>query len=204
MSQNGANAINRLIGEFLELQERWEINPDTVDWAALQTLAQDGALAYNEGAGPSFHMLALDGVVHGEFHERFLAYSLGAGFDPFKLAKTGSGTTVIPVFSHSTLAEAARVNPSSARMHESLMELARTKFASLARETGDGATVPPDPDLARAVEACSESIPPDLLAKIAPELAKSHTRMSNGMVDPIEGRLTTAELIVDISVKPYG
>ncbi|MGH8809127.1 MAG: hypothetical protein ACREX0_14740, partial [Noviherbaspirillum sp.] len=134
MSRNGTTDINRLIGEFMDLQEQWERDAEAFDWNALQALAQEGASAYNEGAGPSFHTLALDGVQHGEFHERFLAYSLDAGFDPFKLAKTGLGNAVIPVLGHSDLADAAATNPSSARMRASLMEIAQARFGPLAHD----------------------------------------------------------------------
>jgi hypothetical protein len=116
MTNSNGNQINLLIGGFMDLLEEWEKAPHSFVWEKLQALAQAGAHAYNEGAGPSFHMLALDGVPHGEFHERFLNDSLKAGFDPFKLAKTGNGKTMTPVLSHSSLAEAARGNPASARM----------------------------------------------------------------------------------------
>jgi hypothetical protein len=204
MSQHVANDINRLIGEFTDLQERWETEHDAFDWSALQTLARNSAQAYNEGAGPSFHMLALDGVEHNEFHERFLAYSLDAGFDPFKLAKTGSGNMVIPVIGHSGLLEAARWNSSSARMRASLMEYARAKF-TLPVQKAENETITPDDELYRIFEACAESIPLDLLGKVVPELAKSHaqTRAAHPG-NPVEGLLSTAEMIVDNNSKPYG
>jgi hypothetical protein len=205
MNQHGTNEINRLIGEFMDLQEQWESNPAAFNWSALQALAEDGALAYNEGAGPSFQALALDSVEHGELHERFLAYSMDAGFDPFKLAKTGSGTTVIPVISHSSLAEAAGSNPSSARMRASLMELARARFSPHVQKDGKGAVILPNASLSQIIEACSESIPLDLLEKFTPELAKPHGELSKELLtNPIEGRLSPAELIVDDNVKPYG
>jgi hypothetical protein len=204
MSQYDPNEINRLIGEFVDLQERWESDPGTFDWAPLLALARKGALAYNEGAGPSFHALALDGAQHSEFHERFLTYSLQAGFDPFKLARAGSGTAEIPVIDHASLAEAALSNPSSARMRASLMEVARPKFESLAQEIQRGK---PKSSLwlFRVAEACAESIPLDLLEQIAPELAKPHHGEVKGQaVDPIEGYLSDAEMIVDSNSKPYG
>src|SRR5476649_3026970 len=62
--------INQLIGQFLELQEQWEDAPDHFDWAALKALAIAGAGAYNEGNGPSFQILTIDGMRHGEFHAK--------------------------------------------------------------------------------------------------------------------------------------
>jgi hypothetical protein len=203
MSQQDVDQINRLIGRFMDLQEQWECAPAAFDWSALQVVARDGALAYNEGAGPSFHALALDGVQHGELHERFLAYSLEAGFDPFKLARAGSGTTEIPVIDHAGLAEAALSNASSSRMRASLMEIARARFAPLAQEIQSGKT--PAPWLFRVVEACAESIPLDLLEQIAPELARPHHgQVKKQSVDPVEGYLSAAELIVESGTKPYG
>lgn len=189
--------INRLIGEFVDLQEEWERDFAAFDWKRLEALAQRGAQAYNEGSGPSFHSLALDGVVHSEFHERFLAFSLAAGFDPFKVVHPGSGSAMVPVIDHSGLAESAEVNASSARMRKTLLEMARERFASLADA--------PRADMLPVVEACAESIPADLLARIAPELAKSHpdTRPRPQRVDPIEGYLSSAEVAVD-SNPPYG
>lgn len=202
MSQHGTNGINRLVGEFLDLQDRWNIDRSTFDWAALQALAREGAQAYNEGAGPSFHMVALDGVQYEEFHERFLAYSLEAGFDPFTLVRTGDGNALLPVFGHSDLAEAARWNPIAARMRASLMEQARARFALRVQQAEKGMA---DDDLYRIFEACAESIPPDLLMKVNPELAKSHEeRKAAQPVNSVEGLLTTAEMIVDNSIKPYG
>jgi hypothetical protein len=204
MSEHDANLINRLIGKFTDLQENWDNHPQDFNWSPLQTLANEGAHAYNEGCGPSFHALALDGVWHGEFHERFLGYSLQADFDPFKLARAGSGTTEIPVIDHATLAEAALSNPSSARMRAALMEVARERFSSLAQEIQRGK---PKSSLwlYRVAEACAESIPLDLLEQIEPELAARHPgEVRQQSVDPVEGYLSSAELIVDSSSKPYG
>lgn len=204
MSGHDPNRINRLIGKFTDLQELWESAPDAFDWASLQALAREGAHAYNEGAGPSFHALALDGAQHGEFHERFLAYSLHAGFDPFKLARVGTGTPEIPVIDHASLAEEADSNPSSTRMRASLMEVARARFAPLAQEI-EGGKPNSSPWLVRVVEACAESIPVDLLEEIAPELVKPHRGEAKVQsVDPIEGYLSAAEIIVDSNSKPYG
>lgn len=128
MTMQQPNNINQLLGQLLDLQERWEEAPDQFDWAALKTLAAAGAQSYNEGNGPSFQILALDGMQHGEFHWRFLEYSLDAGFDPHKLVAAGSGHGVVPVFGHESLAEAAPHNPWSARM------LARVQGAAPARQ----------------------------------------------------------------------
>ena len=204
MNHHDPDMINRLIGTFTDLQERWEHAPESFDWASLQALAAQGAQAYNDGAGPSFHALALDGVPHSEFHERFLAHSLQAGFDAFKLAHPGSGVVTLPVIDHASLAEAALSNPSSARMRASLMELARARFAPLVRDVQNGtpATACPWYDM---VDACAESIPQDLLEQLAPELARPHRgeKRENG-VDPIEGYLTDAETIVESRTQPYG
>src|SRR5689334_2090930 len=112
--------INGLIGEFLDLQEQWEQSPDTFDWNTLQDVATRGAGAYNEGAGPSFHMLVLDRVEHTLFHERFLEFSLQAGFDPFKRVHADDGHPQMPVFDHESLAQAAIGNASSARMQQAI------------------------------------------------------------------------------------
>jgi hypothetical protein len=120
MSTLKANNINRLVGEFMTLYELWEDDPPRFAWESLQALAQEGAQAYNEGLGPSFHILTFDGYPHGEFHERFLGYLLEAGFDPFKMVLSTSGTKLIPVFGHASLAEAARENAVSARMQAAL------------------------------------------------------------------------------------
>lgn len=204
MAEHDPDEINRLIGEFVDLQEQWGSEPDAFDWNRLQALAQQGAHAYNECCGPSFHALALDGVQHTEFHERFLADALKAGFDPFKLARAGSLTAEIPVIDHASLADASLWNPSSARMRAALMEVARERFEPLALEIERGK---PQASqwLYRVVEACAESVPLDLLERISPELAREHhTQAREQSVDPIEGYLTSAEVIVEINSKPYG
>jgi hypothetical protein len=204
MSDHDPNEINRLIGRFTDLQEEWESDPDRFDWALLEALARRGAHAYNEGAGPSFHALALDGALHSEFHERFLACSLRAGFDPFKLSRAGTGTPEIPVIDHASLADEALSNPSSVRMRATLMELARARFAPLADEIQRG-KASYSPWLFRVVEACAESMPIDLLERIMPELARPHHGQAKRQtVDPVEGYLSDAEVIVDINSKPYG
>jgi hypothetical protein len=206
MSEHDPNAINRLIIGFTDLQERWESDPDNFDWSQLQALSREGAQAYNEGAGPSFHALAIDGAPHTEFHERFLAYSLQGGFDPFKLSRYGSGTGEIPVIDHASLAEASFSSPSAARMRATLMEIARARFAPLTQASG-GTRKLYDAGLSRQVEACAESIPLDLLAEIEPELTKRHPGEPKAQavaVDPVEGYLSAAEMIVDGNLKPYG
>lgn len=204
MGQHNPNEINQLIGEFMDLQEQWERDAAAFDWSLLGALAQRGARAYNEGFGPSFHALALDCMQHGEFHERFLAFLLQAGFDPFKLARPGSGNQEIPVIDHAGLAEAAAANPSSARMRATVMEIARTRFQSLAQEMQTG-NQPAIPRQYRVIEACAESIPRDLLEQIAPELAKvHHVETRNSSIDPIEGYLSTAEMIVESGSKIKG
>lgn len=204
MNARDPDEINRLIGRFTDLQDQWESNPGVFDWTLLQALAEQGAHAYNEGAGPSFHALAIDGARHSEFHERFLVYSLKAGFDPFKLARAGTGTAEIPVIDHASLAEEAVSNPSSARMRAVLMDQARARFAPLAAEIQQGK---PGSSawLLRVVEACAESIPADLLELINPELVRPHHGQApRQKVDPVEPYLSDAELIVDSKSNPYG
>jgi len=204
MGQFDPNTINRLIGRFAELQELWESNPHEFDWRLLQALAQDGAHAYNEGAGPSFHSLALDGTQHTEFHERFLTESLHAGFDPFKLVHAGNGVSEVPVIDHASLTEEAQWNSSSARMHATLMDAARSRFESLAQEMQTGNSPAPE-WLIKVVEACAESIPADVLERIAPDLiSPSAGAERKQSVDPIEGYLSAAEVMVDSNIKPYG
>lgn len=203
MNEDNPDLVNQLIGEFSDLQEIWEGHPESFDWGRLESLARQGAHAYNEGFGPTFHALALDGVEHGEFHERFLAYLLQAGFDPFKLALPGTGVAPVPAIDHASLAESAFSNPSSARMRAALMEIARERFAPLAEEAGRSGKIPPD--AYEVVEACAESIPLDLLERIAPELARPHHgEVRRQSVDPVEGYLTSAEVIVESSHAPYG
>lgn len=203
MGQTATDDVNRLIGEFSDLQETWENTPETFEWSRLEMLAQNGAQAYNEGFGPSFHALALDGIEHTVFHERFLGFLLKAGFDPFRLAHAGTGDALVPVMDHAGLAETALSNPSSARMRAALMEIALDRFTPVAEEVRiKGET---SPDVTKIVEACAESIPPDLLARIAPELARPHrgeTRQQ--FVDPVEGYLSPAEIMVESRHVPYG
>lgn len=199
MNSYDPDSINLLIGEYSDLQEMWESRPESFDWTKLDALARKGVHAYNEGAGPSFHALALDGIQHSEFHERFLDSLLKAGFDPFKLARPGTGVAPVPVIDHAGLAEAAFSNPSSARMRAALMEAAHQRFSSLA---DDGRL---SQDAYEQVEACAESIPLDLLNRLTPELAGYHPGDARrGSVDPVEGYLTSAEVIVEGSHVPYG
>jgi hypothetical protein len=116
MSTLKSNDINRLVGEFMSLYELWEEDPAHFPWERLRPLARESSHAYNEGLGPSFHILAFDGYPHGEFHERLLEELLDAGFDPFKMVAAPSGDGYMPVFGHDGLAEAAQSNPVSARM----------------------------------------------------------------------------------------
>jgi hypothetical protein len=125
MSTLKANNINHLVGDFMTLYELWEEAPARFAWEPLRALAQEGAQAYNEGFGPSFHILTFDGYPHGEFHERFLGYLLEAGFDPFKLVPSADGEKLMPVFGHAGLAEAAQDNPVSARMQATLRRVER-------------------------------------------------------------------------------
>jgi hypothetical protein len=197
------DAINRLIGRFTDLQERWGRELHSFDWDLLQALARDGAQAYNEGAGRSFHALALDGTQHTAFHERFLDASLEAGFDPFKLVHPGSGAAPQPVIDHASLAEEAQENSSSARMRATLMDVARARFESAVQEMENAQGDPPD-WLLETASTCGESFPADLLQRISPELANgSHSVGSKHSVNPLEGYLSAAEVIVD-QRQPYG
>jgi len=119
-----AQDINRLVGEYMDLYEEWEEAPSDQVWDRLKALAGEGAQAYNEGRGPSFHILAFDGYPQDEFHERFLGYLLDAGFDPFKTVPAPDGQHRIAVFNHEGLEEAARDNPAAARMMQRMRETA--------------------------------------------------------------------------------
>jgi hypothetical protein len=203
MNPHSPDFINDLINRFATLQEQWEDNPGSFSWDQLQGLATDGASAYNEGAGPAFHALALDGVQHTEFHERFLEYSVGAGFDPFRAEQGASGDAWFSVLDHAALEVAARSNPSSARMHQRLQELARARFEPLAKDIEQGTERFAHP-LFRIAEACAESLPHDLLVRIAPALAK-HPGITHGAgrPDTDERMLSTAEQVLE-SRHPYG
>lgn len=202
MAQLDSHAVNNLVGDFMDLQEAWESNPDGFDWSKLDAIVQQGALAYNEGNGPSFHSLALDGVRHSIFHERFLAALLAAGFDPFRLASAGTGGEPIPVIDHSVLAESAEGNASSARMREALMQRAYGYFEPLAAEVEAGRD-PHEHPLYAQLRACAESIPDDLMQRIAPELAG--TQPGGAPLHGIkEGYLTSAEMQVEQRGRPVG
>jgi hypothetical protein len=162
MDMQQPNDINRLMGQFLDLQEQWEDVQQNFNWEALRTLAIEGAHAYNEGLGPSFQILAIDGMQHGEFHSRFLDYSLDAGFDPFKLVHAGSGRGVVAVFGHEALAAAAPQNSWSAKMHARLQDLARTRFGP-----GFDAAAYSSEDLEQIIAICGDSIPADVLEKLS-------------------------------------
>lgn len=71
--------------------------------------------------------LVLDGFEHGEFHLRFLGYSLAAGFDPFKLVADDHHHSA-RVFDHDESALAATRNVYSSRMYAILEELARRRY----------------------------------------------------------------------------
>lgn len=204
MSDRDPDAINRLVVEFSDLHETWQGDSAAFDWELLRDLARRGAHAYNEEAGPSFHALALDGVEHSAFHERFLEYLLQAGFDAFKLVKPGTDAAPIPVIDHADLAEAALYNASSARMQATLAALARERFTQLVQEVREFGEL--QPESFKAVEACAETIPLDLLQQLAPELAKAHEGESRvrQVVDPVEGYLSTAEVMVESNHRPYG
>ncbi|HEY4316703.1 MAG TPA: hypothetical protein VGN04_03790 [Herbaspirillum sp.] len=149
--------INKLVGDFIYLQEQWEDNPSAFPWDELEALAKAGALAYNEGSGPSFHILALDGLEHGEFHEKFLAFSLLAGFDPFKIVHMGADARPATVINHDGLAECSECNEYSARMRTMLVEAARRRFGP-----GVVTQFKTPAENAAAMILCSASIPPDL------------------------------------------
>lgn len=164
MTTQKPNEINQLIGQFLDLQEEWEDFPEDFNWAALKALATAGANAYNEGNGPSFQILAMDGMQHGEFHLRFLEYSLEAGFDPFKLVRAGSAQAAMPVFGHESLEHAAKHNHWSGKMQARLRNLARIRFDSAIELEGAGS---PGADLARTIEYCRDSIPDDVFETLS-------------------------------------
>ena len=163
MSTQKYSDINQLLGRFFDLQDQWTESPEHFDWEALKVLAAAGADFYNEGNGLSFQILATDGIDHGEFHLRFLEYSLEAGFDPFKLVRRGSGDAVAPAFAHESLADAAERNPWSARMQARLREAARERFGSSERGSARGF----GSDLALTVAYCRDSIPDDIAEKLA-------------------------------------
>jgi len=166
MSTQKSSNINQLLGQFLDLQDQWESAPENFDWEPLRALASAGADFYNEGKGLSFQILAIDGMNHGEFHLRFLEYSLEAGFDPFKLVRIGAGDTVAPVFAHESLASAAQRNPFSARMQACIRNLARTRFGSIENENTSFSSA----DLAGIMEWCRDSIPADVIEKLSDTL----------------------------------
>jgi hypothetical protein len=203
MAPHDPHHINRLVSDFMDLQEAWERAPDAFDWNALQSIVEQGAQAYNEGYGPSFHSLALDGVRHSVFHERFLDALLRSGFDPFKLASVGTQSAPIPVLDHALLAEMAHTNASSARMRSALLDLARKRFEPLAQEVESGKNAYTLP-LFDSAKACAESIPDDLLLRIAPELVSGARGDGGDTQGAKEGYLTQAELQLERSWRPHG
>ncbi len=166
METTATQDVNRLIGEYLYLEERWRDNPSKFPWAELEALAKAGASAYNEGKGLSFHILALDGMQHAEFHEKFLTYSLAAGFDPFKVVFTGNGNTLTAVMNHRGLAENAQCNPTSSRMRELLQQKARERF--IAGGTSGYRSLA---EMASAIVLCADAIPKDLMEQLVPQHA---------------------------------
>jgi hypothetical protein len=174
MNMQQPNDINRLMGLFLDLQEQWEDVPENFNWEPLRELAAEGAHAYNEGLGPSFQILAIDGMQHGDFHSRFLDYSLDAGFDPFKLVRAGSGRGLVGVFGHEALAAAAPQNIWSAKMHARLQNLARTRF-----DLQFEGTAYLNEDLEQTIAICGDSIPAGVLEKLSAALA-SLERLGSG------------------------
>ncbi|MFZ6645247.1 hypothetical protein ACO0LO_06000 [Undibacterium sp. TJN25] len=166
METTATQDINRLIGDYLYLEERWQDDPSRFPWMELEALAKAGASAYNEGKGLSFHLLALDGMQHAEFHEKFLAYSLAAGFDPFKVVFTGNGLNLTTVINHRGLAESAQSNPASASMQEMLRQKARQRFVA------EGASGYRSlEEMASAIVLCADSIPEDLMEQLVPKHA---------------------------------
>ena len=166
-------SINELVGALFDLQEEWETDPASFNWGKLKELARKGAHAYNEGAGPSFHALVLDGVCHTEFHDRFLRYSIDAGFDPFMLVRSGSGNHTSPVISHDSLLQASRVNEISHGMRTVLLDIARHRFSRLRQNDIKNASDPSSAHFYAVIQACSDSFPLEMLNEAAPELAKS-------------------------------
>ena len=139
-----------------------------VNWESLENVAKRGARAYNEGAGPSF--LVLDGVCHTEFHARFLGYSIEACFDPFMLVRGSSGKTN-PVISHESLSNASRTNTVSHGMRMILMDIAHQRFWHLLDDDIKDTSSSSSENLLAIIRACSESIPLEMLKKVALELA---------------------------------
>src|SRR5471030_1859255 len=162
MTMQKPNEINQLIGQFLELQEQWEDDAVRFNWDALKSLAAAGATAYNEGNGPSFQILAIDGMHHGEFHARFLDYSLEAGFDHYQLVPAASGRGVVAVFGHESLAQSAQDNPCSARMLETIQRVARRRF-----DTEFVPSAYTKAELEETLRHCRDSMPKDVAEKLA-------------------------------------
>jgi len=160
MSMPKPNEINQLIGQFLDLHEVWEDDHERFDWNKLSALAVAGATAYNEGNGPSFQILAIDGMHHDEFHARFLTASLEAGFDPFHLVPSSSGRGVATVFGHESLAEAAGKNTWSAQMLTAIQNLGRRRF-----DTEFDPSTYSAGELAQALQLFRDTLPTDVLEK---------------------------------------
>jgi hypothetical protein len=201
MNQHDGIDINWLLGEFFALEEEWKEDPLAFTWDKLRTLAWTGARAYNEGRGPSFHALAIDGMIHNEFHYRFLLYSIEAGFDPFKLTCAGTGPSS-SVISHDDLAEASLANPWSARMRELLFEEASKRFPLQDVENAPEDVV--GEAGIRTIEACAPSIPVALLERVSPELVSYHPRKADGhKINAVEAYLSVAEVAAEDSKSPW-
>lgn len=203
MSQSHTADVNALVTRFTDLQEQWEREPDHFQWDALQELARAGAHAYNDGAGPSFHALVLDGVPHSEFHENFVRFSMEAGFDPFRVGSAGASQNAMrALLDHAALAQAAAGNPASARLHAMFLEHAQQRYAPMVEQVRGG-----NADVAAQLRpvftASAESIPRELLAAVVPELARSHDGGTRGQFPGEEGYLSAPESIID-SARPHG
>ena len=82
--------------------------------------------------------------------------------------------------------------------------MARSRFEPLAQDIERGR---PKSSLwmFRVAEACAESIPIDLLARIEPELTRAHHEGGREQkVDPVEAYLSAAEMILDSKINQYG
>lgn len=198
--------INWLMGEFFALMEQFENDPESFQWENLRSLAEHGAQAYNEGSGPSFHALAIDGIPHTEFHYRFLSYSVAGGFDPFKMTFPGAVRTRVPVIDHEDLASASLVNPWSGKMRELLFDIARERFSALSARFRNGTLDANDRAQLKAIDDFAESIPADLLAQIKPSLKPTQARFfTRSRVNALEGHLSRAELAAENpNVPPAG
>jgi hypothetical protein len=74
---------------------------------------------------------------------------------------------MVPVFGHEALADAVHANPWSLKMQGALRALASTRFGA-AMEADDFAHQ--SEDFMRMIEACRDSLPLDLLERVAAHL----------------------------------